>query len=123
MSTENPTPEIEGTQAAYDCACQTEATLRAEVERLTKERDEARAENSRLGAPIEAAIWSLVNELGRASWSREIIARHMRALVASVTNSQQKGGEEPCVTTEPIAAPTSNPEGAATKSPSTEKQP
>lgn len=77
-------------------------TLRAEVERLTKELDICRhllSEAGELatlratreqdhGAAIECA--DEIDDPG----SKGIIARHMRALIATITNSQQKGGEE-----------------------------
>lgn len=108
MSTENPTPET--------CTC------------------------LNCGAAIEAAAKACWQEMSVSTrFPVRTITKHMRALVATITNSQQKGGDQQCATLlmtnapaaqtgqtntahttgalESVAsnaAPTSNPEGAAT---------
>lgn len=80
------------------------------------------------GAAIEAAAIAcgeLLAEKDYRKYAEGLVAPVLRALVATVTNSQQKGGDEPCAlgpmnsipetsTRASNAAPTPDPEGAAT---------
>ncbi len=50
---EEPRAEIERLREAHQAACEGGDLLRAEIERLTRERDEARAEVERLRAEID----------------------------------------------------------------------